>query len=287
MEKELLRKLQMEELAILEEIDCFCREYGIHYSLYGGTALGAVRHGGFIPWDDDLDIVMTRHHYNKFCKEWMLHHPKGYFLQNAETDIRCGINHTKIRKENTLFISENDPTGLKSTHQGIWIDILIWDKVPDNGAKAGYLYWNLVRSLLYTRGYTRNNNESFSKKFAKGLLLMIPERVCKRRMHHINHSLQRYSKMKEGYSWMSLSCFSIIKKQEKYPADIAYKYTTIPFEGRRMMIFKDYQRMLEINFGDFWKLPPVEERVCGHNPVKIVFGDSEKDEANGARFACN
>ena len=70
MDRDLLRKLQKTELQILLDVDKFCRAHEIPYSLYGGTALGAVRHSGFIPWDDDLDIVMTRDNFNRFWSLW-------------------------------------------------------------------------------------------------------------------------------------------------------------------------------------------------------------------------
>ena len=113
MDRDLLRKLQKTELQILLDVDKFCRAHEIPYSLYGGTALGAVRHSGFIPWDDDLDIVMTRDNFNRFCAEWDREPLEGYCLQNTQTDINCGINHTKIRKMNTLFLADESDRNKK------------------------------------------------------------------------------------------------------------------------------------------------------------------------------
>ena len=95
-----LRKLQLIQTEMLEVVDVFCKKHNIPYSLYAGTLLGAVRHQGFIPWDDDLDICMSRENYNRFIELWTKEKPKGYILQNKETDPEFTQSFTKIRKEN-------------------------------------------------------------------------------------------------------------------------------------------------------------------------------------------
>ena len=105
MNDETLKKLQETELVILRFVDNFCKTYNIKYSLFSGTALGAVRHKGFIPWDDDVDIFMERAEYNKFKKKWEEINPEGYFLQDPETSDEP-INHSKVRKNGTVFVSK-------------------------------------------------------------------------------------------------------------------------------------------------------------------------------------
>ena len=99
-----LRKLQLTQLGILKDVDSFCKKYGIRYSLYGGTLIGAVRHQGFIPWDDDLDICMARDDYNKFIELWESIKPNGYILQNKDNTPLFTQSFTKIRKEHTTFL---------------------------------------------------------------------------------------------------------------------------------------------------------------------------------------
>ena len=82
MDNKLLRDLQLTELEILKVVHKFCEKNDIKYSLYAGTALGAVRHKGFIPWDDDVDIVMTRDEFEKFCLKWKQNPVEGYYFQN-------------------------------------------------------------------------------------------------------------------------------------------------------------------------------------------------------------
>ena len=101
-----LRKLQLTQLEMLKYVDSFCKANGINYSIAYGTLLGAVRHKGFIPWDDDLDICMPRDDYNKFIELWK--DTDTYLLQNHNTDNDFSQSFTKIRKKNTAFVQEVD-----------------------------------------------------------------------------------------------------------------------------------------------------------------------------------
>lgn len=106
-----LRQLQLTQLEILKVIDTFCRKHRIHYSLYAGSLLGAVRHQGFIPWDDDLNIFLTRHEYNRFIKLWLKDQPEGYLIQNKELDPKFSQSFTKIRKNHTAFLQDESERG--------------------------------------------------------------------------------------------------------------------------------------------------------------------------------
>ena len=96
-----LRRLQLMQLEILKVIDTICQKHQIAYSLYGGTLLGAIRHKGFIPWDDDLDICMSRTEYERFLRVWEEEKPQGYLIQNKENTPSFTQSFTKIRKEHT------------------------------------------------------------------------------------------------------------------------------------------------------------------------------------------
>ena len=98
-----LRKVWDVELEILTQIDTFCRNNGLKYSLAYGTLLGAVRHGGFIPWDDDIDIIMPRKDYEYLIANWDI---PGYIVQNKKTNDDFSQNFTKIRKDNTAYVQE-------------------------------------------------------------------------------------------------------------------------------------------------------------------------------------
>ncbi|MEA4950693.1 MAG: LicD family protein, partial [Petrimonas sp.] len=122
-----LRKLQQTQLEIFKIIDSICRKHRISYSLYGGTLLGAVRHHGFIPWDDDLDIAMTRANFNQFREAWIEEKIDGYFFQEYENDPGFTRTFSKVRKGGTVFLG-HDEVG-KNYHHGIFVDIFPFDKV--------------------------------------------------------------------------------------------------------------------------------------------------------------
>ena len=122
-----LRKCQLKELSILEEVDRICRKHGIEYWLDGGTLLGAVRHKGFIPWDDDIDIAMTLDGLRQFCKVAPAELPHSLFLQTPETDPKLKEPIVKIRDLNSLFIESSDTFNV-DYEKGIFIDIFPFEK---------------------------------------------------------------------------------------------------------------------------------------------------------------
>ena len=117
-----LRKCQLKELDILEVVDGICKKYGIEYWLDGGTLLGAVRHKGFIPWDDDIDIAMTLDGLHQFCKVAPAELPQHLFLQTPETDPKLKEPIVKIRDLNSLYIESSDTFNV-DYEKGIFIDI--------------------------------------------------------------------------------------------------------------------------------------------------------------------
>ena len=121
-----LKKLQDTEFEILKALDKYCRVHDIKYSLVAGSLLGAVRHGGFIPWDDDIDIAMTRSEYTKFCECIAKDPIPSHVFTNFENDKYSGLCHGKLGKEGTVFIQQGDIESVG--HHEIWVDIFPFDK---------------------------------------------------------------------------------------------------------------------------------------------------------------
>ena len=119
------------QLDMLFELDCVCKKYGIKYYLDGGTLLGAIRHKGYIPWDDDIDVVMFRKDYNKFLKIGPNEFRHPYFFQHAYNEAHCRYRQAKIRNNLTCGAMKKEFLNVK-THQGIFIDIFCLDKVTKN-----------------------------------------------------------------------------------------------------------------------------------------------------------
>ena len=127
-DRETLRKLQLKELESLEYFDSFCKENELRYYLLGGCVIGALRHGGFIPWDDDIDIIMPRRDYDRFCKLAPKRLSDEYFLQTYFTDKNYPNPFAKIRLRGTEFVeSITERSKMKG---GIYIDVFPFDNFP-------------------------------------------------------------------------------------------------------------------------------------------------------------
>ena len=125
-----IKKVWAVDLDLLCEFSRVCEKYGLKYYADGGTLLGALRHNGFIPWDDDIDVVMMREDYDKLCKVANDEFKPPYFFQTSGNDNLCFFHHAKLRNSNTAAITMSEIDW--NYNQGIWIDILPLDNIPDN-----------------------------------------------------------------------------------------------------------------------------------------------------------
>lgn len=144
MKRELLRKVQIEQLELAKEIKRVCEILNIPYFLDAGTLLGAIRHEGFIPWDDDLDMGMLRSAYDKFLKEAPAVLGEEYFLQTWHSDLNYGLPFAKLRKNNTVYKEEAAQNS--GAHCGFYVDIFPYDVYPEDERKQ---QWQ-KRDMIYT-----------------------------------------------------------------------------------------------------------------------------------------
>lgn len=246
-----VRELQLALLEMAVAIDEICRKYKIQYSLSSGTILGAVRHGGFIPWDDDLDIMLVRGEYERFLQipdeEFKRY---GFTIQRAFTE-EWPMFFSKVRKDGTTFI-EKYPNKLKGSHQGIYIDIFPVDNLYDSVLMA-HIQWNafhiLAAKCLEKRGYYTN---SLSKKIAMLIARISPEKIL---VYFVEARRQKQSKNVHIFMGASVE-----RDVSIYPRSMFEEYTEIIFEGRKFSVVKDYENYLQISYGNYMKLPPEEER---------------------------
>jgi len=263
-----LKKVQEIELELLVEFDRICRKHNIIYSIDGGTLLGAVRHGGFIPWDDDADVMIYRSEYEKFLRvvDQELNTDKFYFQDiNRTPGYRWG--YAKLRRKDTEFVRFNQEH--MPYEQGIFLDIFVADNVPDNYILRCICNFN---SFIYRKIFYSEVGKYAAKGPAKlvyKLLSLIPEQTVK-------NSYARYVKFRNRkktklVKYLTFPAFNRVygNKREWYEDVI-----DMEFEGVTLKACRDYDGYLKFHFGDYLKLPPVEKRKV-HPVSKISFPKDE------------
>lgn len=248
------------ELDILDVVDSVCRRNNLRYSIAYGTMLGAVRHGGFIPWDDDVDIIMPREDYEKLISVWKQEKTQGYILQNKYTNWDFTQNFTKIRKDNTTFI-HNDWETHVSYHTGIFVDVFPGDRVsPKNFSRKMQLFV-VALNLLYARGHT--SGSSGIRNIGERFLLNVPEKFKKYIYRKTDSYLKKWnSQKKNAYFFPNTMEWAY----REYPYDLFDNLIDINFSGHMYMCAKDTNKILTLDYGNYMELPPEKERVLKHHP---------------------
>ena len=261
-----MQQLHRTQVEIMEVIDAFCRAHDIPYSLYAGSLLGAARHQGFIPWDDDLDICMMRRDYERFLDLWQKDPPQGYILQNKSNSPNFGQSFTKIRKDHTTFLQA--PKDIGKFHNGIFVDVFPMDRLPRGRAAQAVFYFDCILYLLYTRGYVPPKGNPLIKAVSRVLLRFTPaSRVpgIRRRL------LARITRHADDPTLEIVTTETIGALRTHYPANLTKTFTCLPFEGHPFQCFARWDESLRLKFGDYMQLPPEEERVWKHHPIILDF----------------
>lgn len=264
-ENKMIQCLQTTEQEILDVIHQICVDHGLRYSLAYGTLIGAVRHQGFIPWDDDIDIIMPRDDYEQLLKIWQSEAPKGYILQNSRTDLDFSQNFTKIRKDHTTFLqseSERD----KSYHKGIFVDIFPGDRVAPSKLGKTIQFCACAVNLLYSRGFPSGSGGLVS--FAEKILLKLPEKKYPSYRSRAEKIIRKWN----HNTALQFVFPSTIEFSRKYhSADLFEHLKMIEFNGKQYLCVADSDAMLRRDYGDYMQLPPEEERIWKHHPIIIDF----------------
>ena len=264
---EVLRSIQLTELEILSYVDQFCRDNNIHYSLSGGTLLGAVRHHGFIPWDDDVDIMMLREDYDRFQKLWDEKADKSrYFLQTKDIEPKFSQSFLKIRKNNTLFLQEGEHQG--DYHNGIFIDIMPADRFPSKKILQLKYYADVFLYQLFTREFAPEKN-GIVMKLGSQILLRLTNHSLRKKLR--KHYLKQLMKYNADEKLEIISTETVTSMKRHYSASLMKEFIEIDFEGKRLQCSAKWEEILTTCYGDYMKLPPEEEQTWKHRPVGIEF----------------
>ena len=269
-EVKLIQKIQLD---ILKEVDRICKSENIRYGIDGGTLLGAIRHKGFIPWDPDVDVIMLREDYEKFYNASLrLMNNNKYFLQEERTDSYYRWGFTKIRRVDTNFVRVGQEH-LKMQN-GIFIDILIMDNVPDN-----YIKRKLYEAFCYCCRFvmwSEVGKYEEKNKFKKFLYILTNQKK-KKKVFAILKKVQDRCNSRKTKLVRYMTCrYTYNKKLEGIDRSYFDKFQEYTFEGCKFPGFYDYDNYLTLLYGDYMKLPPVEKRVS-HMPVSYIKLVKEED----------
>ena len=265
-----LKKLQKVELEMMTEFHRICKKHHLKYILAGGSCLGAVRHQGFIPWDDDIDVAMPREDYQKFLEiqEHELDSTKYYF-QSLETTDCYPFIYGKIRRKDSIYAESI--SNIDKNMQGIWIDIFPCDHVPDNDVKMKFNF-SIVVFLKILIG-NKNGNRSISKSWIKSIVLKL--------IHLCSHIIPEKKKKKQLIKHMTkyndqdterVICYGgryLLK--EIFLTKHLEKRVLHKFENQKFYIPKYYDEFLTNLYGDYMTPPPKEKRCPEHLISEIKF----------------
>jgi len=271
----ILREVQLIQLNMLLKVDEICKQNDIRYYLLDGSALGAVRHRGFIPWDDDIDIGMFRKDYNQFLDIAGKSLDNRYFLQTNRTDPYYYGPYAKLRANNTTYIEKGSKSLGAKMHQGIFIDIFPLDNVPDNELllKMQLLLIRFLFSVAFARAdsYPENRYKRFLKKLYSTPFLRL---MKKSTFDEIIDKIASFFSNKETDRIASL--FSGYREKEVFPRYYFGEAKYLEFEGYRLPVPEYYDEYLRQIYGDYMELPPVEKR--GSHDIEYVDIDTSYEE---------
>ncbi len=267
-----LPKLHKCQLIIAGEIKRICDENNIKYFIIAGTLLGAVRHGGFIPWDDDMDIGMLREDYEKFLKIAAKDLGEDFYLQTPETDRNYAPPFAKILLNGTRLVEANAEES--RARKGIYIDVFPFDNVPESDSEKGnhnkrtYFYKRLLLAKLNYKVYKKNE---YVKRIVYFILKIISMFFSREKIVKIlEKEFTRYNNTPSEYIVNIGGAYGYTKETIK--AEWVRETVEIPFEDMMIAAPVDYIKYLETFYGDYMTPPPEDKRYNRHSLSELDFG---------------
>jgi len=268
---EQFRKMQLTELDMLVEFDRVCRAHNINYVLFGGSLLGAVRHKGYIPWDDDADIGMLREDYDAFKRVANEMDKSLCYFQDHDTDPEYRWGYGKLRRTNTVYVRVGQEH-LKSK-TGIFVDVFPMDDVPKSvlGQVLQDRIVYCLRKILWSEVARVNTNGL--KKIWFSALSKIP-------VNWVFNGLNIFAKKSRNDSINRVRCLAFpatgtlykknpLKERYSMPKDWFTSRCEYDFEGKKLFSSRDYDTVLSYIYGDYMELPPEDKREQ-HSPFSVI-----------------
>lgn len=266
-----LRKVQLLQLEMAKEVKRICEKYGISYFLDAGSMLGAVRHKGFIPWDDDLDIGFLKEEYDKFATAARTDLNEKYYLHDSSVDDAYGLTFGKIRLRGTRFVENMSEKN--SAAKEIYIDLFPYDNRAENEREARkeaaqfrvYAHLLMIKCRMYV--WKGQGVKKWLKFLPFCVLsLLYTKQKLRKKIEQITskHAGERSSEVyihdgTAAYYW-------------HFPRGLIENLQEAEFEGELFPIPEDYDKFLTIAYGNYMELPPENKRKT-HNIIELDFGE--------------
>ena len=266
------------ELDLLYELDRVCKKHNLIYYADGGTLLGAIRHRGFIPWDDDVDIVMMRDQYDKLCTIAESEFKSPYFLQTGYSDPGSFRGHAQLRNGETTAILINRKE--KKINQGIFIDIFPLDNVIDDKEALNDQIKNCQEALFCGRraavysGYEYMPGFTPLRDFFKRRLIRLLSAMnYKKDFNHFYFEFEEECKKYNTQDTEMVAKFFMDprKQHQIWNKSDFNSYEYLPFEFIKIPVPVGYERILNTFFGENWRTPIISDSLHGK-----VFFDTDK-----------
>lgn len=265
-EHKLLRMLQMTEVEMLREIVRICEKNKLQYFLIGGTLLGAIRHKGFIPWDDDLDIAMPRRDYELFKKACIRDLSTQYYLHCIDLDPEYWVSFIKIRKKGTLFEPKQDMT-INTPYKGVFVDIFPLDNARKQKSFLQDLQNGICKALTSFQYRRRNATMNTKTPIAIQIAYPILNLFSIKAVSNIIDWVMKLNKNESAPYFTNIGSNINIHKQTM-PKDKFIPARKAEFEGELYYVPNDYDYVLNRLYGDYMCLPPENKRIT-HKPNRI------------------
>lgn len=271
-----LETLKTLELALLKQVHDICVAENLRYSLGGGTLLGAVRHKGFIPWDDDIDIMMPRPDYEKFI-DYCKNHETPFAVKSHETDKSFVDLSAKIYNPDTVLI-DDDIAG-SNDGIGVYIDLFIIDGLGNTEKEAvkAFRATSFKRELLVAaqwKKFFRSKTRPFYYEPIRFAMFLLSRFV---------NSDKTFCKIEKKYKKIDFDSVDYAaavggsyREREIHKSRLFTELIDIPFENHEFKGIADYDTYLTSNYGDYMALPPENKRVA-HHTFKAYYKDAEKE----------
>ena len=269
-----LEKLKKVELEILLEFDRVCKKHDIKYFISQGTCLGAVKFDGFIPWDDDIDINISRDDYNKFIQIQDKELDKSRFwFSSFETDETCFLPYGKLRRKGTgIYCSDFDD----DDPQNVWIDVFPYDNVPNSKLLTEIQFFRVIFLKLKFQILFGLNpySEGFIKKMVLGFIRFTTHfttlEKCKKKLVKVQ---TKYNKKNTNKVSIYMYGNGNYGNKDIRPRYMVEELITHKFEGYDFYIPKHYDEYLTMLYGEWRKMPPKEKQHSDHHIGKVVIPD--------------